>query len=382
MLKKLLSPSFIFVVVQAGVGFLHYVYQVFARQFLSLEDFGAWSVWFAQFAITLLIATWFQSLATLDGPKQPLFRRLFLPRAAWPLLLASLAVAILAQSLQSWPAVTAVGWFWACLQGVVFGRALARGRLVLISVVMATAALVKLAIPAAMWTLGASPEILRDAVYAGVLWGVPAGLLIAFFADREPATEAARAAGSRLRREVLLTSLLLAAVTAAAPQFDLLAAGFLLGPEDLGRFGTVALVYKAFFFLILIFAQLLISQQVRAGGGTTKPARFLPVVAIGAGLAGLAALFFPTTLAPPAWVACGVLHISTLTFLFLVTQTEVSRGEWKVGAAVVGLWALQFALAWGLRPSLEQFYLGVLLSDAALMAVLLFRSRRPAAPAG
>lgn len=373
MLKKLLSPSFIFVVIQAGVGALHYVYQLLARQLLSLEDFGAWSVWFAQFALTLLVATWVQALATLDGPAQPLFRRLFRPRLAIPILLLTVALAGFAQSMQAWVGVTAIGWFWACLQGIVFGRALARGRLILISVVLAVAAVVKLGIPAVMWWIGAPPEQLRDAVYAGVVWGVPAGLWIAFLVDREDAE--AKHVASPIRKEVFATSLLLAIVTAAAPQFDLLAAGHLLGPEDLGRFGSVALVYKAFFFLILIFAQLLISKQVQAGGGRTQPARFLPVVGVGALIALGAWFFFPARIAPAHWVALGVLHISTLTFLFLVTQTEVSRGEWKLAASVVGLWSAQFALAWALTPSLENFYLGVLVTDALLMGGLFLRPK-------
>lgn len=371
MLKKLLHPSLIFIVVQAGVGFLHYIYQVFARQFLGLEDFGQWSVWFAQYSVSLLIATWFQSLATLDGPTQPLFRNLFRPKISFPLMVGTLIVGGIAQSLESWPAVTAIGWVWACLQGIVFGAALAQGRLVLISIVMAVSALVKLAIPAVLWFFGVHHELMLDAVYAGVLWGAPAGLLIAFITTRAPAMK--RETESRIRKQVFGTSLLLATVTASAPQFDLLVAGHLLGAEDLGRFGSVALVYKAFFFLILIFAQLLISKQVQAGGGQTRPVRFLPVVGVGAVLSLVAWFVFPASIAPPHWVALGILHISTLTFLFLVTQTEVSRREWKFAASVVVLWALQFGIAWFMTPTLEQFYAGVLLTDALLIASLFLR---------
>lgn len=378
MLKRLWNPSTIFVLGQAGVGFLHYIYQVLARQFLSLEDFGAWSVWFAQFAITLLVAMWFQSLATLDGPEQPLFRVLFRPRVAWPLLLASLGSAILAQATSSWSALTAIGWFWAGYQGVVFGRSLARGRLVLITFVMTAGALAKLAVPVIAHVMGAAPEIVRDAAYAGILWGPLAGLVIAFALDLEPGgPTGVGALGFRFK--VFGTSFLLAAITAAAPQFDLLVAGHLLGPEDLGRFGSVALVYKAFFFLILIFAQLLISRQVRAGGGTTRPLVFLPVIGVGLMLAAGAVLIFPPGIAPPLWVAYGCLHISTLTFLFLVTQTEVSRGEWRTAAIVLALWCLQFGVSWFFTPTLDVFYQGCLLTDALLILSLLFRKSGSAA---
>lgn len=374
LLQKILSPAFIFVICQAGVGFIHYMYQIFANQYLGLAPFGSWSVWLAQLSITLLMATWLQSLAALDGQAQPLFRRYFRARIAWGLLILSVAVAVIAQYLESWIAVGAIGWFWACWQGIVFGRSLARGRLVLISVVMTVAAVCKIAIPAAAVLLQASPEILQNAFYAGVLWGPLAGLVIAIIFDLEKSGPHSLKPAGDLQIKVFMTSLLLAIVTAAAPQFDLLVAGHLLNADDLGRFGRVALVYKAFFFLILIFAQLLLSKQMQSGGGVLQPQKFLPVVGIGIAIAAVSYFVFPPHIAPTIWVALGVLHISTLTFLFLSVQTEVSGGRWRWGTLVVGLWILQFSMAWILTPTLEQFYTGALLTDALLITFLVVRA--------
>lgn len=374
-MRRLLNPALIFVVCQAGVGFLHYLYQLFANQYLPLVDFGSWSVWFAQFALILLVAIWAQSLATLDGPKQPLFRKLFEAKIAWPVLGASIVAGVLAQWFESWHALTALGWFWACWQGIIFGRSLAKGSLVLISAVMIAAAVFKLLIPAVAVLTKASPEVVASAFYSGILWGPLAGLVIAVVFDaKESATNIQ---GDGFRGRVLGTSLLLAAVTSVAPQFDLLVAGKILDAEDLGRFGRVALVYKAFFFLILIFAQLLLSKQVQAGGGQTQPHRFLPVIAAGALMSLLCFLFFPSQWAPTHWVALGVLHISTLTFLFLVVQTKVSQGRWRLAAVVVGLWCLQFLVFAGFQLSIEVFYFVTLGCDLILILYALRHYRTP-----
>lgn len=384
-MKKLLSPAFIFVVCQAGVGFLHYLYQVLADRFLVLEDFGLWSVWFAQLALTLLVAAWFQSLATLDGPRQPLFRILFRRDVSWGIFIASVAAAAFAWSQQNWVVLTAMGWFWQCLQGVFFGRSLARGRLILISFALVVAALLKLMIPAvAVYTRGevaVNPQWVIDAFYAGVLWGPLAAVFIGLLFDSEiPRTEKAATTTEPLRYRVFFTSLLLAAVTAAAPQFDILVAGHILKEDDLGRFGRVALVYKGFFFLILIFAQLLLSRQIQAGAAQIRRIRFLPLLALGMALSLILALTFPAVWAPTEWVALGVLHISTLTFLYLVVQTEVSAGRWQVALAVLALWCFEFSLAWGLRPSLLQYYGLVLCFEIlAILTLLTMELRKPGA---
>lgn len=372
-LQKLFSPSLIFVGSQAAVGAGNYLFQIAAAKILPLHDFGEWSVWFAQFAITLLIATWVQSLATLDGRLQPLFGPWLRPQRLG-LTISGLIVLMIAGHFAEVPLLLSVaGWGWAVLQAVFYGRALALGQLYLISFAMLVAVGFRVLVPVGIWMLGYNAT---SSFYMAVLFTPLVTVAIcAVGLIYRPAEQAGHSLSTRPSALILFTSLLLAAVISWAPQFDILVAGQILDSTGQGYFGRVALVYKAFFFLILIFAQLLLSKQVQ--GARDVPLKYLlAVVGLCSAFAVLLNFTFPAEWGPSHWAALGVMHIGTLTFLFLVAQTEISRKGWRWSSVILGSWLVEFALAATLKPTIEEFYAAALVIDLLLVAYFSYRLRR------
>lgn len=381
--RGLFAPASLFVVVQAGVGFLNYLYQVMAGRFLPLVEFGAWSVWLAQFATSLLVAIWIQSLATLGGPDSPFFQEILKKKWVFPLLLVLFLASFAAVSSESLTLALGVGWLWAVIQAVYFGRSLATGSLRLISVAMAAAAIVKLLIPALPLLQGQDST---GAFYAGVLYSPAVAVLIcALFGSFAPSGDRSPSSLGKTdsrRAQLVFSSLILAVITAGAPQLDLLVAGKILDPVEAGLFGRVALVYKGFFFLVLIFAQLLLSRQVQSGHRGPSSRQMLLIPASALILAVILAFSFPEAWAPPQWVAFGTFHIGTLTFLFLRSQMELAHRRWGLGLCVVLLGVGEALVASSLGLPLVQYYLLALGLEWALILGLEMRSelgRKPLA---
>lgn len=372
--RGLFAPASLFVVVQAGVGFLNYLYQVMAGRFLSLVEFGAWSIWLAQFATSLLVAIWIQSLATLGGPESPFFHETLKKKWIFPLLLVLFLGSLAAVSSESSVLALGMGWLWAVLQAVYFGRSLATGALRLISVAMAAAAVAKLFIPALPLLRGQDPT---GAFYAGVLYSPAVAVLICVlfgsFATSGRPPSSLDKTDSR-RAQLVLSSLILAVITAGAPQLDLLVAGHILDPVEAGLFARVALVYKGFFFLVLIFAQLLLSRQVQNEHRGPSSRQMLLIPASALMLAVILVLSFPEAWAPPQWVAFGTFHIGTLTFLFLRSQMELAHRRWGLGLCVVLLGVGEALLAGSLGLPLVQYYILALGLEWSLILGLEMRS--------
>lgn len=345
-----------------GAGLLNYLFQIYAARTLSGVEFGQWSGWLAQFSVSLFIALWVQSLMA--------FRRNALPELSRVRLLT----VFVALSLLSAGAIAsevaflnnAMGWLWTVLSSAFFGILLAERRLILLSVVTLLTVASKFAVAFALPT--------PDGFTYGVLYGPIAALLIYAWVGLPASSTTIR--GVDRRRALLLSSFFFSLATAITPQLDLLVAQIVLSPEALGGFAKVALLYKGFFFLFMILAQVVMTYQVR-GAFFHLPGRWLFVIyAAGGILAWGLSQVVSIEMVPPVWLIMAMVHIVSLTILFLLTQQAATQQRWRWPAVLSAALCVELILARLIHPELTTFMLSALLIETLLLLAYFWFSRR------
>lgn len=358
--------NWVFAAAQAAAGLLNYLFQVVGSRQLSLVDFGLFSVWLAEFSVILFVALWVQTLTTI---------RRGLPgkmnsAAIWGggvLLVALSAIAIQSGHPLG---MDLCGWAWAVGNGALCGVLLSQRRMILVAGGTILGVLGKFAL------IYFVPDI------EGFAAAIRLSPAISFFvfallwpSKKKPQKTVALKGGWSL----ILSSLFLSLVTAAVPQLDLLAAQRLLAPEELGTFAKVALIYKGFFFLFLIGAQILMTYQVSGAGLEARAKQLLGANLVGSLVFAGLGFGIPLFGAPASWVAGSLAHIVSLTVLFLVVQQEATRREWKWPAAFATLFGVHLLVAHNFKPSLESYFPMAWAAEFFLLGVYFWfsASRRP-----
>lgn len=353
------KENWVFTISQIAVGGGNYLYQLWAAKTLNNVAFGAWSAWYAQFSVSLFFALWIQSLMTFRRSNIKYFSRAYAFLAFVVLGILSL----ITSSSGFFTASEALGWLWTLGSSAFFGMFLARRRLFLIS----AASLLALFAKFAMAFVFPNYEGFANAI----LFSNAAAFCLYLFFDQPPP----EAVGLDNKAPLLLSSFFFSLVTALTPQLDLLIANEILTPEELGGFAKIALLYKAFFFLFMILAQVVVTYQVRG-----ERFRFPPFWALAIYLLGAAGAWGLTNISllpgvPEIWVALAMMHIISLTLLYLSTQEMAAEQRWHWPAIQAAAIALELALVHALSPNLISFFGAALAFESALLLTYFWFSR-------
>lgn len=360
-LKKIFLnlESLAFVASQITVGFLNYLFQIYASKTLPGIDFGLWSQWLAQFSVACFVGVWFQSLTSI-GTAESLFS---ISKSRILFILTWLGF-ILSLFFHHESALYFFGWVGSLLNGFLFGVYLRKKNIRLLA--FATLA----------GTISKFGWVFLESSSFSFYHAQAAASLIAcsvFFIYPQPKRQIEPDAPFRLSSKVALASVSLAFFSSWVPQMDLLVTPKLLSQSDLGIFAKVALLNKGFFFIFQTLAQLLLAHQAQPGSPqlTSRHLLFFGLFGVFSATCGLGLASFLGW--PPIWAALSLLHMTSLCLLFLCLQSFSARHKGEMALALCLLSLLLAFTGTSFGFNLESYWLFSILIEITVVIGLVRR---------
>ena len=319
--------SLIFVISQISVGFLNYLFQIYASKTLNTIDFGSWSHWLAQFSVTCFVGVWLQSLTSIGDAESwfHLKKSRLLMIALWLGFLFSVF-------LKNESILFFFAWAASLLNGFWFGVHLRTKHIRLLAIASLLGVLAKF-----IWVLldPSSFSFYRAQALAPLI----ACSFFLIFSKLKISSPTAR---FQLYPQVALASISLAFFASWVPQVDLLVLPQILSASEFGLFAKVALLNKGFYFAFQTLAQLLLAYQVQPGSARLSGRHFFlfglfGTLAAGGGFGVALYLGWPAS-----WAVLSLFHMTSLCLLFLALQDLASRHQ---GALALTLCLLSVLLA-------------------------------------
>lgn len=361
----------IFVGVNMAAGILNYLYQVVASKQLDASEFSKLNAWIAYFSLFLVLASTCQYAANFKPASQ-----------AWLKKVLALITVITASCLGAWflfnepmslthgalivLSASAVAWLMGEVQTrLMFG-------------IMAIANL-GLAASKLLTAITANPnEPLTATTLALIIGYLPIAVFLAI---------ALLKSGQNPRvplKSSWASPLLLSVASTLIPQMDMILVHLSQPTEVFEEFAHASLFYKGIYFLIFIFSQWLLPQQVHQNRQVPGLRYFIPgyvALTIASGLIAFASPFavswwlkWPS--APSAQIIfLSCLNISLLAWIYLHLQRACAEGRLRAAAATLIVLGLE--MAWQLYAgwSLNAYYAFALACQSAVL-VFVMRSTR------
>ncbi len=351
--------SLAFVASQIAVGFLNYLFQIYASKTLPGIDFGLWSQWLAQFSVACFVGVWFQSLTSI-GNAETLFS---VSKSRIVLILTWLGF-ILSLFFQHEFALYFFAWIGSLLNGFLFGIHLRKKSIRLLAFATLAGASSKFG-----WVyLDSSPFSFYHAQAAASLIACSV-----FFIFPQPERRTESDAPFRLSPKVALASVSLAFFSSWVPQMDLLVTPKILSQSDLGVFAKVALLNKGFFFIFQTLAQLLLAHQAQPNSPqlTSRHLLFFGLFGIFSATCGLGIASFLGW--PPVWAGLSLLHMTSLCLLFLCLQSFSARhkGDMAFALCLLSLFLAFIGTSFGFN--LESYWIFSILIEIIVVIGLVRR---------
>lgn len=365
------NSAALFLALNLIAGLLNYLYQVLAAQRLDAQAFSELSAWIAHFSLAFILPSTLQHAANfypLPGRwRKPLMGSFVL--GTWALFFLWLAFpADLSLGRSALIILSACAWAW------MVGELQVRLMLITLASVNLGGALLKLG-----WSYGwgVAGEVSPFAT-ALILGYAPMSLamFVILWREKDEPTVAARAAWR--------PALLLSAAAVAIPQMDLIVTHATQNADTFAEFARASLFYKGIYFVVSIFAQWLLPQQLKQTVKLPGEAMLVPIFLIFSLLAGVAAWLGP--MAAAHWLGWettpdknviffSCLNMCLLTWLYLNLQAACADGRLKVASLALAGLALEATIqllgAW----SLKGYFLCALASQLILL-VYVMRSTR------
>lgn len=364
------TPSTYFVIANILAGVFNYLFQVIVAHRLSSVAYGQLMSWIAYVSIGM-------TLGLMAQMSSNFFPSRHLKPAS--LIVAVLTVIGLGFSFTS-PSLVLLGSL-AIGYSVGFGWLNGQYQARHVFTTMGTAALLSSFTKLLALFSGRNDEMIY---YLGFTIGSAYGaLFLALMCFRLSKTTDVVVKGTF--RENASAAVLLSFATMLIPQFDLIVINNTQSAEVIGEFARVGLIYRAVFFLVLIFAQLLLPKQIqtRDYNVTTKRHLFMALIAI-LPLAMVAAAIGPWVLNMllgfdishlRIWIFLSCVHVCLLTLIFLFIQKHTAMRENRVALKFFAVMAAVFAIGYFTKLPIDRYLTIAIIFHAAIVIQHLLRHR-------
>lgn len=361
-----------FLAANIGAGILNYLYQVVASKGLNASQFSELSAWIAYFSLFFVVTSASQYAANFKPiPTQrlrPVLSALILVvfacLGAWFAFTETLSVAhsvliVMSASVFAW------------LMGEVQTR--------LLFGIMASANLGVAAIKL-IFALSATTAIRPlDMMAFGLIAGyLPASLLLATVLWRSGRQNQTVSTGS------WAAPLLLSFVSALIPQMDIILIHRTQSPEIFEEFARASLFYKGIYFLVFIFSQWLLPQQVQrtqqVPGWRYLGPGYLGLILLSGGIAWVSPLAVSWWLnwpknPSPLIIFLSCWNIGLLAWIYMHLQKACAEGRLKVPAIALTILILEILWQLYAAGSLNAYYSFALVCQTALLGWVMRSTR-------
>lgn len=377
----------VFVAINAAAGLLHYLFQVFASQRLTAAEFSDLNSWFAHLALFFVLGGILQYAGNFFPAPRRLLRQMILLINFLCFGLVVVWLSLPATAAPSGPLVlrALMVLLGSSLFGWLMGQVQIRMLFTALTVANVLVGVTKLGLVLVPWSQASTLELFRFSLFAcyiPALWWISVSL----WRDRNPAPQPAH---QEVRWELWSAPLVLSFAASLIPQMDLVLMSRIQSAEVFQDFARSSLFYKGIYFLLYIFAQWLLPQQIREkqGSGLTRASLALAAAALlgSAALTGASPFIVRWILhwevSPPlSLIFLSCLNMSLLTWLFLLIQECCAQSKTQfAGIALAGLGVeALIQLSLGLPPT-PYLTLAIVL-QAGLVTYLTFKAAPAIAP--
>lgn len=361
-----------FLAANMGAGILNYLYQVVASKQLNASQFSELSAWMAYFSLFLIVASASQYAANFKP----------IPTHRLRAILIALILVVFT-CLGTWFAVTetfsVVHSALIVVSASVFAWLMGEVQTRLLFGVMASANLGVAAIKLIFALSAATATRPLDLMTLGLIAGyLPASLLLAIVLWRSGRHNQTVSEGS------WVAPLLLSFVSTLIPQMDMILIHRTQSPEIFEEFARASLFYKGIYFLVFIFSQWLLPQQVRrtqqVPGWRYLGPGYLGLILLSGGIAWASPLAVSLWLnwpknPSPLIIFLSCWNIGLLAWIYMHLQKACAEGRLKV--PVIASTILVLEILWQLYAdwSLNGYYSFALVCQTAML-VWVMRSTR------
>lgn len=365
--------SIYFVLTSLAGGILHYLFQIIAAKRLEPVAYGELMSWSAYVSIGMALGLLAQTSAnffpTYQSKKESLVLGL--------ITLVCLSASFMTDNLIS---LAILGIIFSIVYGWINGQYQARQIFATMGTGVVLVGLTKLA------SLFTGREDL-GIYYLGFIIGSAYGALYLLLLSFRLREHKAVLKTHGTLKENALSSILLSLATMLIPQFDLIVSHMTQTPEITGTFARVGLIYRAVFFFILIFAQLIlpsqIQNQVREYSPKEKMNLFvaliasLPLALVVAAISPLAIkLVLDFDLSPHRdWIFLTSVHVCLLTLVFLIIQRHAALRDNKTILKFFGVLCGVLAMSFVLKLSMTYYLTLAIIIHTTLIVQHLLRAR-------
>jgi hypothetical protein len=366
----------LFFVLNILAGFLNYMFQVIASKELSQLEFAGLNSWFANLSLFFFFAG-LLNYASIFSPAEK-------SRIRWVCLGTAVVAPIMTyiwmvspQPLGGVKAMLIVGL--AISFSWMMGQALTRMLYSTLAVANVSVGLCKVAVAAIPIAFLDTLSRYGFAYFASY---IPAIAIYGYALLRYPFPPS-----EKPKKQNWMAPILLSGTTAIIPQLDLIILNQTLSSDDFAVFARASLFYKGIFFVMAIFFQWILPQQLHQ-----KSFNFLRISAIISGVMLLGCFCVAVAspyvgglvlhwaeVPPVSLVFLSCLNMSLLTLIYFTIQEVCAKGRVQIAAVLLGAIVLQGMAHVMIKLPAQTYLIAMIVTQLLLISFTFKKSLVPAA---